>query len=83
MTPEEAIACMRARWAHAPLDPLDVYERIAIRFEHHAAWPPFYVMPRSPACRLFIAHAGGWLSCYVHSMYDVDEAIDWMKKALP
>lgn len=83
VTSEEAIARMRARWNHAPLDPHDVYERIAIRFEHHDAWPPFYVSPCPPACRLFIVHAGGWLSRYVHNMRDVDETIDWMKKVLP
>ncbi|MEQ8721061.1 MAG: hypothetical protein RID81_07275 [Sandaracinaceae bacterium] len=33
MTSEEAIARARARWAEAQPDPLDVEERIAIRYE--------------------------------------------------
>lgn len=78
---EEALARMRARWSHPPVDRADIEERLAVRLiEAPAAevlvlgpWPPL------PACRLFVRHPKGWRSRYVHAVAEVDAALDWCR----
>ncbi len=76
MTPDEAIATMRARWDHPELDQVDVMERVALRFDG-AVLPVYSTVVTPPAVRLFRhLDGGGHISWYVHSIYDVDAAID-------
>lgn len=78
MTVEEAIARFRARWDHPPIDPADVEERIALRvgLDRNVV-----VVPSAPAVRLFIVvskipEALRYRSVYLHSIADVDAALD-------
>lgn len=73
MTDEQADASMRTRWAHPPVDPHDVDERIAVRFGDDDRWQ---VQPAPPAVRLFLRRGDGWTSVYVHDWRDTDRAAD-------
>lgn len=85
MTPDEALAVLRARWSQPPLDRRDVEERIALRLRDQEgpevlvlemAIPTSAGCARSVAPRLFVASASGWRSRYVHTIADVDHALD-------
>lgn len=76
-----AIATVRARWTHAPLDPRDVEERVAIRAEEGE--PVYRVIATPPACRIFRMTKAAteerraeWVSRYVHAVGDVDGVLD-------
>jgi hypothetical protein len=82
---EAAIARVRARWAHAPLDPRDVEERVAVRIVDRDIKPENVILEDHGACRIFVRRRaraewpprpGDWRSCYVHSVSDVDAALD-------
>lgn len=77
MTDEEAIAAFRAKWAHPPLDPRDVEERLALRLRD-AAGPEVQVLECSPAVRLFVRAGAGWVSRYVHHVAEVDDMLDFL-----
>lgn len=78
MTDDEAVARMRARWSHPPLDRRDVEERIAIRFLDGPAPDVVVLGPHPNACRLFVRlrHDGTYASRYVHTVADVDATLD-------
>lgn len=77
MSPEEAIAKSRARWAQPPLDVRDVEERIALRYQDDATPPKITAVAQPPAVRIFREHANGkHHSTYVYSVADVDAALD-------
>lgn len=74
MTPEEAIAAFRTRWAHPPLAVADVLERVAVC----GRWDDYLAIACPPAVRLFRRIRTGIVlhtSCYVHSVREVDPAI--------
>ena len=77
MTVEDAIAWMRARWTHEPLDRRDVEERLAVRLLDGPA-REVRVLATPPACRIFVRRGDGWCSRYVHTVADVDDAFDWV-----
>lgn len=78
MTPEEAIARMRARWTHAPIDVVDVEERLALRLADRPELEARMVLARD-ACRVFVRRVGAeWRSRYVHAVEEVDAAIGWI-----
>jgi hypothetical protein len=87
VTEEEAIARVRARWAHPPLDVRDVEERVALRLVDAHRPPEVLVRAAPPACRLFVRQRdasgsgwpprpGDWRSKYVHALRDVDRVLD-------
>lgn len=79
MTELEAIAACRARWTHAPLDPRDVEERIALRLVERDVTPQIRVLATPPACRIFVVRSegrGGSRSRYVHTIGEVDATLD-------
>lgn len=79
MTPEEAIAAVRNRWARPPLDPRDVLERVAVRFE--GACAEWSTAQHLRAVRLFRQVTGRHVSRYVHELDEVDSAIDALQGA--
>lgn len=78
MTVEEAIARFRARWAHPPVDPRDVEERVAVRLDYCGPETEARVIAFPPAVRVFISRSPGapWRSAYVHDLGDVDAVVD-------
>lgn len=76
MTPERASADMLARWDHEPVDQRDVDERIAIRLVDLETPPVVRTVELAPVVRVFVQHGDRWRSCYVHSAWEVDEALD-------
>jgi hypothetical protein len=86
MSSDDAIARFRARWAHPTLDPRDVLERVAIRFDGEGE--RYSVVPTPPAVRLFRLCRPAqddtpavFRSAYVHSTREVDAAIDLLEAA--
>lgn len=81
MTELEAIASMRARWTHPPIDLLDVEERVAVRLAERPELEAA-VVPALSSCRLFVRRRGRalvvWCSRYVHAPGEVDDAIGWI-----
>lgn len=90
MTVDEALEAMRARWTHPALDPRDVEEWIAVRFDGPSAAPTTAVLRTDNACRLFVLARPGaewgaasrWCSRYVHAVGEVDEALDWILETI-
>ncbi len=72
---QAAIARMRARWTHPPVDRRDVEERLAVRLVDGAA-RECVVVETPPVCRLFVRAPKGWTSAYVHDVADVDAKLD-------
>ena len=90
MTHEEALARIRARWSHPPLDPRDVEERVALRYRDAAAPPRVAVVACRPACRLFVLlhddediRRREWTSAYVHRTADVDQVLHMLEARAP
>ena len=80
MTVDEALARMRSRWDHAPIDRHDVEERVALRLVDALALEVRVLGPQPPACpacRIFfrVRHDGSHVSRYVHSLGDVDAVL--------
>lgn len=75
----EALARQRAKWAHPPVDKADVEERLALRLIDHPELEVRVTGPYRgcPACRVFVRHPRGWRSRYVHSVAEVDAALEW------
>lgn len=85
MTVDEALAAMRARWSHPPLDRRDVEERVAVRL---LDVPDLEVVvlgpqPHCPACRIFVRrrHDGSHVSRFVHSLADVEVVLPALVEA--
>lgn len=74
----EALSAFRARWAHPPVDPADVLERVAVRLDGAPA--VYLAIATPPAVRLFRELAPGkFTSCYVHALADVGAAMDLLE----
>lgn len=71
-----ALARMRARWAHPPVDLADIEERVAVRLGPDG--PEARVLRTRNAARLFVRGPAGWSYRYVHGPDDVDPALDWI-----
>lgn len=69
----DAIARLRAKWSHDPLDRRDVEERLAVRLDPERET---VVVEAPPACRIFVRRGEGWRSAYVHRLADVDAVLD-------
>lgn len=85
MTFEEALAQFRTRWSHPPVDPRDVLERVAIRYDGGGVL--FSVHAMDHVCRFFRADGfdengkpTAQKSAYVHSTADVDRVIDALER---
>ncbi len=84
MTVDDALAAVRARWSHGPVDRHDLEERLAVRLRESPSveaqllgpWPPYV-----PACRLFVRHGERFRSRYVHAANELDAALDWCMRA--
>jgi hypothetical protein len=82
VTEDEAIARIRARWDHAPLDRRDVEERVALRIVDRDVKPETVILENFTACLLFVRRGPeDWRKRYVHSIYDVDGALDLLEAA--
>lgn len=76
---DAAIAAVRARWQHAPLDAHDVLERVAVRLD--GAAEHYSVLAHQGAVRLFRKLPSGVsTSVYVHALAGVDAAIDTLEQ---
>jgi hypothetical protein len=90
MTVDEAIASMRQRWAHEPLDLADVRERIAVCCEDCSHAHAFVVAITPTEVRLFVEVPKQFVlggdgtvpmlrrahrSGYVHTLADVDRVL--------
>ena len=71
----QALSRYSERWNHPPVDPRDVAERLAIRYEDRDS-PPFRVVRVDGRVRLFLAAGERWVSAYVHDPMETDAIAD-------
>jgi hypothetical protein len=82
VTVEDALERFRVRFDHPPVDPREVEERIAVRFELGAPATILVVaIDHPPACRIFVLRGRipqlwSWRSAYVHAIADIDAILD-------
>lgn len=81
MTVEESIRAMRVKWDHEPLDVRDVEERIALRMGVSPDVRVIGSRAECTACRVFVRHGETWRSRFVHTVSEVDAALDWCLEA--